>query len=208
VNNIRQTIVKIAQYEQIQQTEYKYNIVKTVYHNIATKVLTGRTDGQQKFITRMRSNQLCTNSKIDYWSNNLKDSTCKRCKSKRENQLHLLVECPKNQKYHEQAARKFLACLQKGLKTNATIPDNTPIWGLPYTISMYDVIPNPTNNNQNIYKRLLGLLTWDTYNKWNNLEILKKPSATLTKINNILIETSMEIWKTRCILQLSHNINA
>jgi ribonuclease HI len=197
-NELRTTIRDITRQQLMSNNNYKYSTLSNDYHNI-TIWSTGKPLGVQRFIMRARGNQLCTNIKMNYWSNNTIKPTCKRCNTEKKDQWHLFIDCVHNKKlYHKTALEIHKILFQKTSQSLYT--EELHLWCLPYSISFHGVQHRPNLNNEEkltMYKGLLGLIHNTTIKYWEarfKLQVLRK-------IYNLISEMTYSLWNNRCMNQ-------
>ncbi|MBA3284442.1 MAG: hypothetical protein H0U27_05205 [Nitrosopumilus sp.] len=188
----------------VQNTSYKYNLLHNDYHDISTKCW--EISDLQMFLTRARSNQLATKSKMNYWSRGLEEDTCPRCNLGREDQLHLIDECSENDKLY----RKYINQIVKFCNEHKHYKLGTKpliIYGTPFIIDNSQIIPRDKILKSMAfvdYRWKLGLITKEE-SCFTSRAGYKKPRLLASKILTSLSELGKEIWMQRN--QVIHFVN-
>ena len=167
-------------------SNHKYEVLNQEYHPKACVDLNSLSSSHQRFLLRLRSNQLCTLSKMSYWSNNpLLDTKCPQCHDAHEDQLHVLLDCKYNSTYFKDAMIKIEQVIKSNLKTGSYISGKHNFWGLPFRITnsgleeVQDKREISSVWRYNMYLSLLGYTRVDTMKVFKSIFPVKKPLTVL-----------------------------
>ncbi len=101
----------------VSSVDYKYNLLHDEYHSISNDLWCDLS--MQSFLTKARSNQLATNSKMNYWGNGKKSNVCTRCNNNsKEDQLHVFCECKDNDAIYNRTFKSIIELLDSSEHTN------------------------------------------------------------------------------------------
>ncbi len=194
----RDFIKEIATAYKVKGAEYKYNLLHNNYPPISHNVWCDTS--MQGFLTKARSNQLATNSKMKKWGNNSVSSTCTRCNKKaHEDQLHVFCECDDNTSILNSTFKNVHKVMQewdhcKGITKPLQVP------GLPFAVyNQYRLkIAKNQEHKFTSYRWIMGLV------KVQDIDELAKagydkPVKLASKLLRIITGMAKEIWQRRNI---------
>ncbi len=199
----RDFIKEVITYNYVSKADYKYNLLHNEYHPISQK-LWCKPD-MQNFLTKARSNQLATNSKMNYWGNGKSSNTCTRCDDNMiENQLHVFCECNSNKPIFKRTF-KIIAEIMNTSEFHDGITKPYHIPGLPFSVynhyhlnHKYDPQHGHINTS---YRWMMGLVTVqdiDDISKAGYTKPVKLASRILDKISVM----AKEIWLIRNVQRI------